>query len=235
MMKKFIGIFGKKGLLVILYLSVVIAGLISTHEKGTRAVGVFSVASGKKVVLIDAGHGEWDSGKRGRNDTIEKDINLLIADKLGSFLELSGAFVVRTRSDDNALGTTKREDLKSRKDMSAELGADIFVSIHQNSYPRERVRGAQTFYYGNSEEGERLATTIQSQLKALADPDNNREAKASMDYYILKNATVPAVIVECGFLSNDEESELLNGDEYQNKVAWAIYAGIVRYFEESAP
>ena len=106
------------------------------------------------------------------------------------------------------------------------------VSIHQNSYPEEYVKGAQVFYYGQSTEGEALAKKIQSSLVEHLDPENHRVEKANESYYLLKKTPTPTVIVECGFLSNSEEAKLLETEEYQDKVAWAIMMGIEQYMGE---
>ena len=218
----------KEALFAVLYSAVILAGL--TRVYFSKTVSVFSLSANKKVIMLDAGHGAWDTGKQGLSETIEKDINLSVAEKLQAYLEASGAFVVTTRADDSALGATKREDLKTRKDMANELKADIFLSIHQNSFPQSGARGAQVFYHGKSAESERLAVTLQEALRTELDPENRREAKANFDYYLLKNADIPAVIIECGFLSNPEDALNLSREEYQSKVAWAIYAGIIKYF-----
>jgi N-acetylmuramoyl-L-alanine amidase len=104
------------------------------------------------------------------------------------------------------------------------------ISIHQNSFPSPSAKGAQVFYYRNSEEGERLAQCIQKAIVEKADNENTRQAKENENYYLLKNTSVPSVIVECGFLSNRAEEAKLNSNEYQQMMAWAIYSGITEYF-----
>ena len=105
------------------------------------------------------------------------------------------------------------------------------MSIHQNSYHEEYVKGAQVFYYGNSGDAGRLAELIQTRLKEGVDPENNRQAKANESYYLLKKTSIPVVIVECGFLSNWEEAKLLQEEEYQNRIAWAVAMGTIRYLD----
>lgn len=180
--------------------------------------------------MIDYQYGAWDPGRTGTVGENEKDINLKIAGKLQAYLEQSGATVIITRNEDAALSSDKREDMRIRKDIINEGKGDILLSVHQNSYPQEAVRGGQVFYLKGSEEGEALAKAVQAQLVAVLDPENHRVAKPDATYYILKNTKMPAVIVECGFLSNRKEEALLNTDEYQEKVAWAIYLGIMDYF-----
>lgn len=124
------------------------------------------------------------------------------------------------------------QDLQRRCQLIQDIGPVCAVSIHQNSYPDESVKGAQVFYYRSSAEGKELAEQIQSALRTYADPDNKREAKGDTTYYMLKNTAVPLVIVECGFLSNWDEAELLKEETYQNTLAEAVAEGIGNYLEE---
>lgn len=135
-----------------------------------------------------------------------------------------------TRYSDEALGKSKKSDMNERRKFIEESGADIMVSIHQNAFPSPAAKGAQTFYYKNSENGKRLAQCIQKALVEKADDTNKRSAKENSQYYVLKNISVPAVIVECGFLSNSREEQLLNTEDYRQRIAWAIYVGINEYF-----
>lgn len=163
----------------------------------------------------------------------EKDINIDIAQKLCLFLEEAGADVYFTRSDDEALGQTKSEDMKKRISVVDESNADIMISIHQNAYPSENVKGAQTFYFKGSNGGKALAEKIQASLISALDEKNKRTAKENTSYYIIKNTEIPSVIIECGFLSNPDEERKLNTEEYRLKTAWAIFDGIREYFNES--
>lgn len=190
----------------------------------------------KKVVLIDAGHGGVDPGKISVTGTNEKDINLQIALLLEGILEEDGFEVVMTRETDAGLyeetdQNKKVADMKARCLLAEQCHADILVSIHQNSYPEESVHGAQVFYYSQSKEGELLAKSIQDSIKEIADPDNSRMIKGNDSYYILLNVKCPAIIAECGFLSNYEEAELLETDKYQKKMAEAIAEGVKGYME----
>ena len=136
-----------------------------------------------------------------------------------------------TRETDEQLAQSKVEDLKYRVKIMNEASPVLAVSIHQNSYHEEQVKGAQGFQYGNSGDAERLAELIQARLKEGVDPENNRQAKANESYYLLKKTSIPVVIVECGFLSNWEEAKLLQEEEYQNRVAWAVAMGTLRYLD----
>lgn len=185
-------------------------------------------------VVIDAGHGGADPGKIGINGAQEKDINLLIAEKVKKYLEANDVRVVMTRESDDGLydpGASNRkvQDMKRRIAIIDETAPQITVSIHQNSYPEEYVHGAQVFFYTGSREGQELAEMIQRQLVDKVDPENKRQVKANDSYYLLKKTETPIVIVECGFLSNGEEAEKLCDDEYQEEIAWAIHMGILQY------
>ena len=186
----------------------------------------------KKHIVLDAGHGGFDPGKVAADGTAEKEINLAVMRLLKGYLEQGGAVVSVTRNTDEALADKKNKDMKERLNILNGGKADLFVSIHQNSYPADNVKGAQVFYYKTSEKGKRLAETVQARLREVVDIDNDRSAKENESYYILKNTDIPGVIVECGFLSNPAENDELKTKEYQKKVAWAIYMGITDYFAE---
>ena len=184
------------------------------------------------VIVLDAGHGGWDPGKTGTDGVNEKELNLAVTEKLAEYLEMGGAEVILTRSTDDALGSGKRKDMAERKRIINESGGEILVSIHQNSFPSAKAKGAQVFYHKDSANGKILAECLQESLRNRVDGSNHRQAKENASYYILKTTEIPAVIVECGFLSNREEEKLLNDERYQEKLAWAIYCGILDYFEK---
>lgn len=186
----------------------------------------------QRVILLDAGHGGWDPGKTGTTGADEKELNLAVVEKLQGLLEQGGATVLLTRDTDEALGKGKREDMAQRKKLANETRAEILVSIHQNAFPSASAKGAQVFYHASGEAGKLLAECIQESLRERVDGSNQRQAKQNKDYYILRTTEIPAVIVECGFLSNREEEALLNAESYQEKLAWAIYCGILDYFEK---
>lgn len=185
-------------------------------------------------VLIDAGHGGFDSGKVGIDGTLEKDVNLIIAKKLEKLLLAADLEVSMVRTEDLSLSgeaSTRKKlaDMKNRVALMNEKSYDCIISIHQNSYPDEAIDGAQVFYYADSEKGEQLASIIQAQLISQVDPSNHRVEKSNDTYYLLKNVSAPIVIVECGFLSNRAESKKLVDDAYQQKLAWAIHLGVLQY------
>ena len=185
------------------------------------------------TIIIDAGHGGPDPGKVSESGTLEKDINLKIAIYLKELLESQNINIVMTRAEDKDLATetTKRKlsDIKERVKLMESSNADMVVSIHQNSYPDADVYGAQCFYPTESEAGKNLASIIQNQIITSTKQTKIREIKANDDYYLLKNSPVPIVIVECGFLSNPNEEQLLLTDNYQRQIAWSIHLGILKY------
>lgn len=185
-------------------------------------------------LLCVAGHGGADPGKVGIDGSLEKDINLQIAEKVKMFLEAQDVKVVMTRTDEGGLhdadaSNKKVQDMKRRIAIIEEAQPEIVVSIHQNSYHEEYVHGAQVFYYEGSESGKELAQLLQKRFVINVDPENKREAKGNDSYYLLKKTSRPIVIVECGFLSNQEEAAKLNSDIYQEKTAWAVHMGIMQY------
>lgn len=192
-----------------------------------------------KIIVLDAGHGGFDAGASS-NGVVEKDVNLDVTLRLREYLEQGGCTVMLTRDEDASTAkeelrgsSAKRSDLEERKKLATESEADIFVSIHMNKFPQEQYHGAQVFYSHNSEESKRLGEEIQKALKDVLDDDNQRQAKKiDGGVYILKNATLPSVIVECGFLSNPHEAQLLKQSEYRQKLAWGIYMGIIRFFNQ---
>ena len=202
-------------------------------RKGAVFVQSEQAKSAPVCIVVDAGHGGDDPGKIGINDALEKDINLQIALKLQKILEQNNIKVVMTRNTDAGLyseGATNKKRCKIIEDSNA-----LFtVSIHQNSYTSPEIQGAQVFYYGQSENGKKLAEILQTALIEQVDPDNHRAAKANESYYLLKKTPTPTVIVECGFLSNQSEADLLLTEDYQSKLAHAIYLGILSYLEEES-
>lgn len=178
------------------------------------------------------------NGAESSSGTTEAESNLKIALKLQNLLEQSGTTVILTRSDENGifdldsktLKQKKISDIHNRVKIGNESSADIFVSIHLNKIPQNQYWGWQTFYKEESEEGKKLATSIQNGLNESIQKDNKRVPMKIDNVYIIKHVEIPTTIIECGFLSNPEEEQLLLTDEYQNKLAWGIYTGIIDYF-----
>ena len=190
--------------------------------------------SKQTTVIIDAGHGADDSGKVGVNNALEKDVNLEIAKYIKKNLENENIKVVMTREDDKALykqtdSNKKLADMKRRIQIMTDCNADIAVSIHQNSYTQEAVKGPQVFYYKDSLDGKKLAEYIQSSFDMVIGEENTRVIKPNGEYYLLVHSPMPLVICECGFLSNWEEAKKLVTPEYQKEIAKAVASGIMEY------
>lgn len=214
----------------IVVLMAALAGIIFLSQ--TAGERLYEQVSGKadagNLVVIDSGHGGKDPGKVGVNGVNEADVNLKIAQKLKKILEAQGVTVIMTREDEGSLAGSKSEDMQKRVSIINEKKPALAVSVHQNSYSSEEVHGAQVFYYTNSAEGRKAARIMQEALLDV-DGDNKRKEKANDTYYMLKRTDVPVIIVECGFLSNRAEADLLVTEEYQDRLAEAIAKGILEY------
>ena len=211
---------------------------IQTNTKNTNVVQTVALPVSNKVIVLDAGHGKPDEGAQSSTGTTEAETNLKIALKVQSLLEQSGATVILTRSDDEAiydldsktLKQKKISDIRNRVKIGNEAQADIFVSIHLNKIPQEQYWGWQCFYKEGNEQSIKLAKSLQENLNESIQKENKRVAMKLENVYIMKHIEIPISIVECGFLSNKEEEKLLLEDSYQDKLAWGIYNGIIDYF-----
>ena len=195
-----------------------------------------------KTVIIDPGHGGIDGGTSAADGTLEKDLNLKIALKLNDMLKSMGINTVLTRTEDisihNESAKTIRQkkvsDIKNRLNIMNNTDDAIFVSIHQNHFSDSKHSGTQVFYSKNNPCSRVLADSIRLPVISYLQPDNTREIKPSgTDIYLLYHAQIPAVMVECGFLSNKPEAEKLKDEEYQRKIAFLIALGIVDYFKST--
>ena len=191
-----------------------------------------------KTIIIDAGHGGEDGGASSADGTKEKDLNLSVALNLGKLLESDGYSVIYTRTDDSMLYTTpeggkKMQDLKNRLSIAKENEEAIFISIHMNKFTQEKYSGLQVFYSNNNKASEQLAKIIQTNTHDFQQNENNREIKAAgSNIYLLHNIKNPAVLVECGFLSNPIECEKLKDETYRKEIALVIYSSLIEFFEK---
>ena len=190
------------------------------------------------MIVIDAGHGGIDSGCVSINGVEEKDINLSILLKLRQMLEAAGFETAVTRDTDKSihdtgvtgLGNQKKSDMENRLKLINSFDNAIFVSIHQNQFTDSRYYGAQMFYPEGSAASERLARSLQDNIVSRLQPENKREIKpVGSEIYLLHYANCPAVMAECGFLSNQQEADNLESDEYQSRMAFSLFAGICEY------
>lgn len=204
-----------------------------------RLQSAWSLPLSGKVIMLDPGHGGIDGGAVSKAGLVEKEVALAISIYLRDLLQESGALVFMTRETDmdhasaeaKRLGRSKVEDLKQRVKEINESHADFLISIHLNSIPSPRWRGAQTFYHPGREENRLMAELIQEELIHQLE-NTTRQAKPNQEVFILRQAQIPSVLVEVGFLSNPEEANLLSTAAYQKQVAASIYAGIIRYFSD---
>ena len=223
-------------LIAAIFLSVVVGAGFFLRQSSAFSTAAMPVYG--KRIIVDAGHGSPDGGAVGSRQVLEKDLNLQIARFLQQYLEQSGADVIVTRSDDNGIYDAdsrtirqkKRTDLSNRETLMTDSKADFFVSIHMNHFSDSRYSGPQVFYSVNHAESKPLAEAVQKEMIAVLQPPLERAVKpAGKEIYLLNKAKLPAILVECGFLSNDREEQLLLDETYQKKTAWSIYCGLTKY------
>ncbi len=228
----------RKETLLIIPLSILLGIFLNIAKY--KAVPTMYLPITNKVIAIDAGHGGIDPGAVGKQGKMEDDINLDIVLKLRKLIEQNGGIVILTRDEDTGLYTEnsptirakKNEDLRNRRILINESEPDVFLSIHLNSFPQSQYYGAQAFYKKGCEESKKLALLIQEELRNVLDKNNKRVPQPRDSVYLIREVTVPSVLIECGFMSNPQEEKLLNDPKYQEKIAWSIYIGMIRYFNE---
>ncbi len=193
-------------------------------------------ATARPRIVIDAGHGGFDGGAKAPDGTEEKALNLDIAHALAAMLTVCGFDVTMTRQTDDGLQNADDTTIRQKKvsDMHARLAlyeeAQLVISIHQNMFAAKSCHGSQVFYSPNHPFSKVLASCVREQLISQIQPDNTRELKAgNKDIFLLHKATVPTVLVECGFLSNAEELARLKDAEYQRQLAFAIACGAMNF------
>lgn len=217
-------------------------GFGSFYVMTNRTVDVSLNNPEYKTVIIDAGHGGVDGGTSAKDGTLEKELNLQIALKLNDILEAMGVKTILVRDTDISIhddtATTIRQkkvsDLKNRLNIINNTEDSIFVSIHQNHYGESKYKGTQIFYSKNNPDSLKLAQALRMPVVTYLQPENTREIKRSgSEIYLLNNAQSPSVMIECGFLSNSEDTELLKNEKYQQKLAFIISLGIIDYFSKT--
>lgn len=220
-----------------IFVTMIICGLFLAFFQNI----VYSNSLNKKkdiIILIDPGHGGLDGGAESKDGIKEKDINLKISNKLKDNLKKRGYKIVMTRENDTGLYTEngrirkkKLEDLNNRAKMKKDTKCNMFISIHLNMFPQSKYYGAQVWYSKN-DNSKMFAKILQNNLKQDLDKDNNRQEKAALNSYkiLRENDTMPSVIVECGFLSNDREREKLISDKYQDSIANSLSNSIDEYY-----
>lgn len=220
----------------VILLTICVFGAVLKIMRTSPAMAEFSEMP---VIVIDPGHGGADGGAQA-NGLIEEDVNLAISLTLRDMFELSGFDVVMTRETDISIhdpGITgnrkqKTSDLKNRLKIAEARPDTIFISVHQNKFTSAKSRGTQVFYGPNNPLSERLAKLMQNDFANTLQPENKREhKKAGKNLFLMYQAKCPAVLVECGFLSNTEDARLLSNEEYQNKIAFTILCSVMRFLE----
>lgn len=231
----------KRKITVVLSVVLCLAVLSAAVTKGYEYIRASGTVKERQVIILDAGHGGFDGGAVAPDGTVEKDINLKIALTLQGFLKQGGFEVLMTRESDvstddvetDKIATRKKSDLKNRLGLMKDNPDAIFVSIHLNKFTTSAANGSQVFYSAEREESKVLGDCIQKSIVKLLQPENTRVNKqATSSTYLLYNATVPAVLVECGFLSNSAELKRLKDEEYQKKMAFSIFCGITSFYSE---
>ena len=225
-----------------------LAVIVSVLIVASFALNIFTVSKSVKqasasvsdavTVIVDAGHGGEDGGAIGKSGSLEKDINLQFALKVNDYLSFFGINTYMVRTEDRSVGDitlpTIRErkvsDIRARAALMDLFENSIYLSIHQNEFTQSYVHGTQVFYAPNSEESKNLATVIQKTVCSLTQPDNTKVPKESgTNIYVLYNATKPACLCECGFVSNPEEEKLLLSEDYQRKFSLALSFSVLNY------
>ncbi len=194
----------------------------------TSASMVLTDSGGVPLIVIDAGHGGPDAGASSARGVKEAGINLSVAKLVESGLREAGFAVKMTRADENAIGESKREDMQARREIMRADGVQAVVSIHMNKFSDTSIRGPMAFYMKGSDQGEALATAVITAVCMKI--DHPKRPANPGDYFVLRESTAPAVIIECGFLSNPTDEQLLQDPLHQRKLAEGIVAGIAAYF-----
>ena len=238
--KKYVYFFLKFSVCALLLLGVALGcgNLLFLHDQSVF-LDVFEEEN-MMTVVIDAGHGGRDGGAVAEDGTLEKHLNLAVAKQLQALLESANIRVVMTRETDIELASPdsshkKADDLKARVQLAQECENAIFVSIHMNRFPVEKYSGLQVYYSENHENSIVLAQIVQNVAEEALRNTHGRKVKSAGDsIYIMAHLEIPAVLVECGFLSNFEETALLKTENYQKKLAMCLYTSLIQYFSENA-
>lgn len=226
---------------MLLLIACAILFLISSFTAYANLTAFASKNEENVTVIIDPGHGGEDGGAVAEDGTVEKDLNLLIAMKLKALFIQNGFNVITTRETDiaiyddglDSLRRKKTSDMKNRLAIFNDNPSNIIISIHQNKFEQSKYHGTQIFYSNNNSQSALLADEIKKSVISLLQPENKRETKAAdKNIYLLYNCENPAVIVECGFISNPSELNLLKDDEYQGEIALSIFNGFMNHYSK---
>lgn len=236
-MKPINAIFEVVSVVAFIVLAVAISFSLTVNSLASGELAPVSASVDAPLVIIDAGHGGEDVGAIGVNGVYEKDLNLQFAFTLGEMLLNEGYDVFYTRTQDKLLyteeenikGMRKIYDLKNRAQIVNEKMPSMFISIHMNYFSEEKYSGFEVYYRKSDSQSQRLAYDIADEVKHGVDNSNKRTPKEGEDIYLLKNTTCPAVLLECGFISNAKECEKLCQKEYQKQLCFSIVCGMIKY------
>jgi len=240
--KQLRGVVTAASLLMITVVLCIFAGAMEKKADEQNSFLFASTEAKPPVFVIDPGHGGPDGGAVGVNGVIEKEINLTISLKLRDMLEFWGFDTVMTRETDvsihspeaDSVKEMKTSDLHNRLDIVEATPNSVYLGIHQNMFGQSQYDGAQIFYGVHSSESERLAECLQTGFVSKLQPENIRQTKkAEKNLFLLSNISGPAVLIECGFISNPQEAALLCDEEYQNKLVFVIFTAVAEYLSES--
>lgn len=233
-----------KRVILVLVGFLVVYNIASSLRSIARDVPVVADMEFLPTIIIDPGHGGLDGGAVGVDGIVEKDINLAISMTMQDMFKASGFQVIMTRDTDVSIhdqgitGTRKQKssDLRNRLAMVESHPNALFISVHQNKFGSASSHGAQMFFSPNDPQSQRLALILQDNMAAALQPDNTRQIKkAGKDLFLMYNAKCPAVLMECGFLSNSQEAHMLVDSDYQNKIAFVAFASVLEYLEMEPP
>lgn len=229
----FILLTGKKIITVSIILAAIAGGILALSSYADTFFENKSLS-----VIVDAGHGLPDGGAVGINGTVEQEINIAIAEKLKEVLEAKNIGVIMTRTGESGIWSEKSttirekklEDMYNRLKIMKKSDADLFISIHMNSYPNHSTSGLRIFYSPGFDEIKPLAENIQSRMADVTGAKMNVVKAADSKLFLMKQTPLPAILVECGFLSNAAEEKKLNEPDYQARLAWAIADAVEKYY-----
>lgn len=227
-----------KKLIIPIVVFAAIGVLTGAAIQSDKIISVFSLSK-PPVIILDPGHGSPDGGAVGVSGTVEKDVNLAIAKITGEVLGVHGYTVIYTRTDDNGIysddAKTIREmkvsDMHRRRDIMEQSNADLFISIHMNSFENSSPNGLHIFYSAQHEEIRSLAEKLQDKMSFVTGAEAHTVKTVSQDLFLMKNPPLPCILAECGFLSNPNEEKLLSDSTYQSKIGWAIADSVFEYFD----
>jgi len=219
-----------------LLIAILMIGLISISRKSHKQkINMHTSYKSKITVVIDAGHGGEDGGASDKSGILEKDLNLSVAKKLEELFSSAGIPTIMTRTEDKLLydpnddykGRKKILDMHERVRIVSECENPVFISIHMNSFPEEQYSGLQVYYSSNDPISKELAEKVQSNVRSLLQKENERKIKCGKDIFLLDRISAPAILIECGFLSNAKEAAMLSDKSYQSHLAFCIFYAVV--------